>query len=98
MLIVGTKVKVNGCEGKVQYSHYKDGVKKYHVVFDDKELIPPRMDVEMDNLTIIPVDKKEEPKSANCWHVWKIVGHSPVLDDPWYNCEKCSMRKEDKDK
>jgi hypothetical protein len=27
-------------------------------------------------------------------HTWEIVGRSPVLDLPWYNCKKCGIAKE----
>ncbi len=32
------------------------------------------------------------------YHRWELVGRSPVLDDPWYNCEKCGMPKEEYEK
>ena len=46
------------------------------------------------------VAKKEyDTKPSSCYfHVWEIVGHSPVLNVPWYNCKKCGMPKEEDDK
>ena len=32
------------------------------------------------------------------YHNWELVGRSPVLDLPWYNCTKCGMSKEKYDK
>ena len=31
-------------------------------------------------------------------HTWEKVGYSPVLNDPWYNCSKCGLAKEEYDK
>lgn len=31
----------------------------------------------------------------SCDHVWELVGRSPVLDEKWYNCKKCGIKKED---
>ena len=33
-----------------------------------------------------------------CSHIWKSTGRSPVLDTPWFNCEKCGIKKETHEK
>ena len=34
-------------------------------------------------------------KPMHChYHDWELVGRSPVLDEPWYNCKKCGISKE----
>ena len=29
-----------------------------------------------------------------CKHVWENVGTSPVLNEEWFNCKKCKIKKE----
>ena len=44
-------------------------------------------------------EKEKSEKQKSCYyHVWEIVGYSPVLDIPWYNCKKCGAAKEEDDK
>lgn len=44
--------------------------------------------------------KKEPPIDPDyCpYHDWELIGRSPVLDLPWYNCKKCGITKEKHDK
>lgn len=34
----------------------------------------------------------------NCNHSWILVGNGPVTGEPWYNCKKCDIKKEDYEK
>ena len=43
--------------------------------------------------------EEQKKKEADCYyHIWEVIGRSPVLDLPWYHCKKCGMKKEDYDK
>lgn len=48
-----------------------------------------------DDLPDIPSLTEEVQK--NCYHKWVITGYGPNKKDtdPWENCEKCGMKKED---
>jgi hypothetical protein len=59
---------------------------------DDTDDLFKEFDHELDKL----LEKQISPdKQKRCWHTWELVGRSPVLDEPWYNCKKCGMKKED---
>ena len=54
---------------------------------DDDDKIP-----EIPNIT--------EEVQKNCYHRWVVTGYGPNNKDsePWKNCDRCGMKKEDYDK
>lgn len=55
-------------------------------------------DDEDDDDVIIPdIPSLTEVTQKDCYHKWVITGYGPNKKDtdPWENCEKCGMKKED---
>ena len=38
--------------------------------------------------------KYAKHKPDTCMHYWIKTGVSPVLDEQWFNCKKCGIKKE----
>lgn len=96
MITVGSKVKFNGNVAKVAFAFKEDGERMLHIIFDDKDLAPPELDVaETRCYSLEKKEEKTEDKKECLWHSWQLVGHSPVLNTPWYDCRDCGIKKED---
>jgi hypothetical protein len=50
-----------------------------------------------DDEDIVPDFNLTDEVQKNCYHKWVITGYGPNNKDsePWENCEKCGMKKED---
>ena len=70
-------------------------------LLDEKELLAEfekMLDGKDNKYTEMAKSDKGE-KSETCYfHVWEEVGRGPVSDEPWLNCQKCGISKEEHEK
>lgn len=91
-----------GCDAKVIQGYPND---EYIVEFADKNLIPPQMKVPGHTLRPRPVPtlfggfggyygsaQSKETHCPRCNTPWTV---SQGMHEPWYDCLKCNLKRED---